>query len=307
MKKSLVLFFSVAVASAFAAPLPPQTPLIKRGALVVTAQDFEAQMLRIPESMRGETRGSLDRVATMTDSLFVNRALAAEARDKGFLSDPLVELRGKQVLEAYQARAYLDHIEKTYPYPDFSQRAREIYLADRTKYQVPPTFNVEHILVNLWGRTREMALERIREVEAKVAGGADFLAMAREYSNDPGVKQNHGRLGTVSPADIDSEIAQVLPTLKDGEVSKPILTRSGYHLVRVSARTPGRQRPFEEVREAIIDEEKAKVLKRVTEERLRTCRNDPETRIDTEALKQLVHEIPRGEIKDVHRGSEPRR
>jgi parvulin-like peptidyl-prolyl isomerase len=306
MKKSLAILFCMAAASASAAPLPPETPLIKRGALVVTAQDFEAQMLRIPEPLRSETRGSLERVATMTDSLFVNRALALEAREKGFLADPLVELRGRQVLESYQARAYLDHLEKTQAYPDFSQRAREIYLADRAKYQVPPTFNVDHILVNLWGRTREMALERIREAQAKIAGGADFLAVAKEYSTDPGLKQNQGRLGTVTPADIDSEISQVLPTLKDGEVSKPILTRSGYHLVRVTARTPGRQRTFEEVREAIVEEEKAKVLKRVAEERLRALRNDPETRIDTEALKKLVHEIPRGEIKDVHRGTERR-
>ena len=301
MKKLLAAVVSCAAAAAFAQALPPNTPLVTSGPVVVTAQDFEAQMLRIPESLRGETRSSLDRVASMTDSLFVNRMLAAEAKKAGFLDDPLITLRGQQVLEAYQARAWLDQLEKTHKHPNLEARARESYLSERAKYVVPETFEVEHILVNLWGRTREMAIERINEARAKIAGGADFLAVAKEYSNDPGLRQNGGKLGVLPAKDLDIEIGQVLPTLKDGEVSKPLVTRSGYHLVRVMSRKPGRQLSFEEVKETIMEDERAKVLKRAADDRLQAIRNDKATRIDAAALQKLVIPLPKEELDRLHR------
>ena len=301
MKTILFIASSLVSTALFAQALPEKTPLVTSGTVVVTAQDFEAQMLRIPESLRGETRASLDRVAAMTDSLFVNRMLAAEAAKAGFLDDPLVKLRGQQVLEAYQARAWLDQVEKTYKHPNLEARAREIYLADRSKYTVPETYAVEHILIGLWGRTKEMALQSITEARNKIAAGADFLAVAKEYTTDPSFRQNGGKLGTVQAKDLDIEIGQLLPKLKNGEVSQPIFTKAGYHLVRVTGRNPGRAYTFDEVKEAIMEDERGRVLKRAADDRLREIRNRPDTRIDAEALKKLVVELPREEIDRVHR------
>ncbi len=266
-------------------------------------------MLRIPESARAETRASLERVAQMTDSLFVNRALAQEAGKAGVLQDPLVTLRGQQVLEAYQARVYLDHLERAQKFPNLEARARELYLADRAKYVLPETFEVEHILVGLWGRTREMAIARVEEARSKVAGGAEFLAVAKEYTTDPGFRQNGGKLGTVPAKELDAAIGQVLPTLRIGEVSKPIESRSGFHIVRVMSKNPGRQLSFDEVKEAIIEDERGKATKRMTEEKLQSYRADAKTRIDTDAMKRLVQDIPREEIQRLQQrpAAEPRK
>jgi peptidyl-prolyl cis-trans isomerase C len=299
MKIRFLLAAALAATAAAAQPLPPDKPLVSRGDTVVTAQDFEAQMLRIPEAMRLESRSTLDRVATMTDTLFVNRALADEAKAAGFLDDPLVKLRGQQVLEAYQARAWLDNIERTYKFPNLEAKAREIYLSERARYTVPETFAVDHILVNLWGRTREMGLARINEARAKIQGGADFYAVAKEYTDDSGFKQNGGKLGVMAAADLDAAIGQVVARLKIGEVSEPILTRSGYHIVRVTARTPGRVLPFEDVKESIIEEERGRIVKRVADEKIQALRREP-TRIDAEALKALVREVPRDQIQKGH-------
>lgn len=299
MKIRFLLAAALAATVAAAQQVPPDKPLVSRGSVVVTAQDFEAQMQRIPEAMRLESRATLDRVATMTDTLFVNRALAAEAKAAGFLDDPLVVLRGQQVLEAYQARAWLDNFERTYKFPNLEGRAREIYLSDRAKYTLPETFAVDHILVNRLDRTPEMGRARINEARAKILGGADFYAVAKEYTNDPGFKQNGGKLGVMPASELDAEIGQVLPRLKIGEVSEPILTRSGFHLVRVTARNPGRQLPFEDVKESIIEDERGKIIKRVAEEKIQALRREP-TRVDTEALKALVRDVPRDQIRKGH-------
>ncbi len=305
MKKLIPSLFLVAASSAFAQQAASDAPLVSSGSVVITSRDFEAQMLRIPESARAETRASLERVAQMTDSLFVNRALAQDAKRAGVLDDPLVTLRGQQVLEAYQARVYLDHLERAQKFPNLEARARELYLTDRAKYVLPDTFEVEHILVGLWGRTKEMAIERINEARAKIAGGADFLAVAKEYSTDPGLRQNGGKLGIVPAKELDAAIGVVLPTLKIGEVSKPIESRAGFHVVRVMSRNPGRQLAFEEVKEAIIEDERSKATKRMTEEKLQSYRADSKTRVDTDAMKRLVQEIPREEIERLQRAAQP--
>lgn len=303
MKNTLIALAASAVLGAAAQSTPPTKPLISSGPIVVTVQDFEAQMLRIPENLRRETRASLDRVATMTDALFVNRVLAEEARKSGLLDDPLYSRRGKQVLEAYEARVYLDNLEKAMQFPGLETRAREVYLADRVKYQIPETYEVEHILVGLWGRTREMALERLNEARAKIAKGTDFLVVAREYSTDPGLRQNEGKLGTLTATQLDTEIGAVLPQLKIGEVSQPILTKSGYHLVRVTARKASRQLAFDEVKEQLVEEERAKRVKRAMDEKVQAVRNAPGTAVDADALKALVTEISREEIEAAHRAA----
>ena len=159
--------------------------------------------------------------------------------------------------------------------------------------------------MGLWGRTREMAIERINEARAKIAGGAEFLAIAKEYSTDPGFRQNGGKLGTVPAKDLDAAIGTVLPTLKIGEVSKPIESRSGFHIVRVISRNPGRQLSFDEVKEAIIEDERGKATKRMTEEKLQSYRGDAKTRIDTDAMKRLVQDIPREEIQRLQQRPAP--
>jgi parvulin-like peptidyl-prolyl isomerase len=249
--------------------------------------------------LRQETRASLDRVATMADSLFVSRVLAGEARKKGLLDDPEIVARSRQIVEAYEAHIYLEDFEKNLPVGQLEARAREIYLADRPKFRVPDQFAVDHILVNLWARTPEMALARVKEARAKLIAGAVLEDVAKEYGGDgnPRGAPATGKLGIVSADKVDVAIGERLASLKVGEWSQPILTRVGYHIVRVTSRIPGSEIPFEKAKAAIVEQERAKLTKKLTDEKLQAIRNAPGTRIDSEALKQLVQALPKEEIE----------
>ena len=300
MKKSILvfLFSSLVTASALAQTAPSAaSALIANGPYVVTLQDFEAQMLRIPEHMRAEARGNMERVASMTDTLFVNRALAGEAKRVGAMEDPLVRLREEQVVEGFRARAYLDHVMRTAKLPGLEARARELYQAERDKYKIPDRYEVEHILVNLWARTPEMARERAREARAKVQAGAQFLDVAKDYSDDPTFKRNGGKLGLVSAGQFESELSKAIPGLKIGEVSEPIGSRSGFHLFRVVSKVPGRALSYDEVKDEIIQNERTKLLKKLEEDTIEQWRKHPDTKVNVEALKSLVVELARPESK----------
>ncbi len=94
-----------------------------------------------------------------------------------------------------------------------------------------------HILLRVSSQfTETQAVERLREVRARVESGADFAALARELSQDPGSGPNGGDLGWANPGQFVPEFEQAMMTLRPGQVSAPVVSRFGVHLIQVQER-----------------------------------------------------------------------
>ncbi|MDW8323911.1 MAG: peptidyl-prolyl cis-trans isomerase [Burkholderiales bacterium] len=85
----------------------------------------------------------------------------------------------------------------------------------------------------------------------RLARGEDFAQLALELSTDTMSKHKGGQLGTVERSKAPPEFAQVLAGMKKGEVSPPIKTQHGYHLVKLVDVQPGGLMAFEGVREPL--------------------------------------------------------
>ena len=82
------------------------------------------------------------------------------------------------------------------------------------------------------------AKTQINELYERIAAGEDFAEIAREHSEDPSA-ENGGKLGTVQPADLaDPAFSSVAGSLGVGEVSEPVKTQYGYHLIMVTGKNP---------------------------------------------------------------------
>ena len=81
--------------------------------------------------------------------------------------------------------------------------------------------------------------------------GADFAALARQYSEDDGSKAAGGDLGFFPRARMVEEFSQAAFALEPGGVSEPVRSQFGYHVIKVEERRPAGQKPLEEVRELI--------------------------------------------------------
>lgn len=109
---------------------------------------------------------------------------------------------------------------------------------------------VRHILVNLTDdegneRTEEDALKRAKEAQAKLKNGGDWTAIAKEYSDDPGSKNNGGKYEDQLVSQWVQEFKQHAIEQPIGEIGEPFLTSYGYHVMLVEAR---RQSEFDEVK-----------------------------------------------------------
>jgi len=282
--------------AAAAASLPPETPVIVDGDVKIDAGDIEGYMLRVPAERRAEVRASYDRVIGMADNLFIARTLAAKARAAGLDKDVAVQRRLQQVQEAVLADLYTTYLEKNAPKIDLETRARELYLADQEKFITPEQVHIEHILVGLVGRTREMAEERAKKIyeEAK-SGKEDFLALAARLSDDPDKKRNGGDLGYNTPSAFVAPVAKRISEMnKKGEISEPIESHQGFHIIRFVDRKKAEPVKFEEVKKGIIAAEKDRMAKKRIEDVVNEIRASKTVTVYRDNLEALV--TPLGDV-----------
>lgn len=123
------------------------------------------------------------------------------------------------------------------------QEAEKYYAQNKAQYEVPESREVRHILV----KTKKQA----DDLYTQLKGGADFAALAKKYSQDPGSKDNGGKL-TISKGQTVPEFDTTAFMLPADALSRPVKTQYGYHLIQpLSAVKPGRTTPFEQVKESI--------------------------------------------------------
>ncbi len=109
----------------------------------------------------------------------------------------------------------------------------------------------------------EDALSEAEEVRQELVDGGDWTALAAEYSDDPGSKEVGGDLGVVSKGQMVPEFDESVFSLAKDEISQPIKTSYGYHIIQVTEITEAKQYTLDEVKEDItsnlVNEKKGEV------------------------------------------------
>jgi parvulin-like peptidyl-prolyl isomerase len=112
------------------------------------------------------------------------------------------------------------------------------------------TASVRHILIMTQGKTdaeKAAARKKIEDILARVKAGEDFAALAKEYSEDPGSKDNGGLYEDFGRGQMVKPFEDAAFSVPVGEVSGVVETSFGYHILKVVERKK-ETRPFEEVR-----------------------------------------------------------
>lgn len=126
------------------------------------------------------------------------------------------------------------------------------------------TLNIRHILVDTKKRSEAESLKLANEIEGKIKSGTDFAKLAGQYSDDPGSKMRGGELGPSVRSNLATmyvpEFAEAAGKLKLGEVSAPVKTSFGYHILKLDRLTSGVPQDFEKrkasLKKSYIDTEK---------------------------------------------------
>lgn len=271
----------------------------------ITGQDLETELLRVPAQHRAEVLASRARIAKLLESILINKTLAAEARSAGIDHEPEMNRQIQSAADKLLAQEQTNRAMKAVTVPDFTQRARELYQLDSEKYTLPPTVHASHILVKTKSRSPEEALKLIKDVrEQAVAGKKKFEDLAVEYSEDPSAKTNKGDLGFFDAGRMvkpfaDAAFAMTTP----GEISEPVKTNYGYHIIQFHEKKAKVVRSFDEVKDKIIQGERDKFLSEFRQKYYSNILLDPSLKLNEEAVDRYLTtaEAP----ADGHKPSEP--
>ena len=112
-----------------------------------------------------------------------------------------------------------------------------------------------HILISFDDEViDDAALEQIKNIQERVKAGESFEALAQEFSDDGGSAANGGDLGWAEPGLFVPEFDQVLFALEIGDISDPVKTQFGYHIIRLDDLKEGRKKEFAEIEEELTNE-----------------------------------------------------
>lgn len=131
---------------------------------------------------------------------------------------------------------------------------RKLYEEQKGNYGTPERRKISHILVTASAVTPEAdaaALKKAQELRERLVKGGDFAVLAKEASADTVSSKQGGDLGYLNKDAQEASFTDAATQLKVGEVSEPVKTSFGYHLIKLTELVPASYKPYEALHEEL--------------------------------------------------------
>jgi parvulin-like peptidyl-prolyl isomerase len=222
------------------APEPPADPnkvVLTIGTTTITEGQYDRLVDALPQQYQAFARGAGKR--QFAENLVQLTLLAQEAEKKNLDKEPQIQEQLSVNRKDILARAMFDEMQKNLKVDDAQVQA--YYDAHKNEYE---SVKAKHILIRVKGApmpgaegkpelTDEQALAKAQEVRKKLVAGGDFAALAKTESDDTGSAQQGGDLGEFRRGMMVPPFEQAAFALKPGEISEPVKSPFGYHIIVV--------------------------------------------------------------------------
>ena len=155
-------------------------------------------------------------------------------------------------------------------------------------YKVEERIDAAHILASNKKIKDEEALAKIKKIKKELAVGADFQELALRESDDKTVKKNKGELGKFTKKQLVKEFTEVAFAMKPGDISEPVKTKFGYHIIKLHKKIPAGYLSFEEVKDKMINDLKEKDWEVRRTNYYEQIKKNNKMEIDDKALDEYV-------------------
>ncbi|OKY75077.1 MAG: hypothetical protein BM485_10290 [Desulfobulbaceae bacterium DB1] len=158
----------------------------------------------------------------------------------------LASLQNKTMITTYMEKQGILHFDPP------EEEVLAFYEHNKENFKKKERVNVQHILVQVKDDAkqpeRDAALQKINDIKQKIQAGADFGALAEEYSDCLMSKQQGGQLGFIEKGFMPPEFDEIAFSSEQGTTSKVFQTGFGYHLLQVLAKEPSGYLPIDQAR-----------------------------------------------------------
>lgn len=226
--------------------------MVESGVLVT---DGETQELYKFQNTEASVRYALLDPASYTDVTVDDAYVTAFFAENGerYKTDPEVKISFMRFTR--------DEFSKQITVSD--EEVADFYTANLARYQTPETVEARHILLKVADDATDEedaeALKRAEEIYAQAkADGRDFAELAKEFSEGPSA-ENGGYLGAFERGSMVKPFADKAFAMNAGEISEPVRTRFGWHVIKVEKKNPASEKSLvdvsDEIKKALADEQ----------------------------------------------------
>ncbi|WP_038712592.1 peptidylprolyl isomerase [Burkholderia sp. lig30] len=224
------------------------------GQATVTQSDITTQMKALEPEVRTRLAADTAAMDQLVRASLAQKAVLAEAKAKDWGKQPKVQAAIEQAQRDIIARSYLASISE--PPADYPADAelQHAYDQNPAAFTMPRALHVAQIYLAVPANADAAAVEKARKQAEALASRArtgDFAALAKSNSQDKASAAKGGDLGFVPEPVMLPAVRDAAAALKPGQVSAPIRTPAGFHVVKLIDVRPASQRQFADVKEQI--------------------------------------------------------
>ncbi|HTS52596.1 MAG TPA: peptidylprolyl isomerase [Burkholderiales bacterium] len=252
------LVVGIVLSSVWAA-VPAQQPdvIATMGAQQLRAADLKRLIDALPPDARKRLAGDLNALDRLVREELVRQSILTEAKQQGWDKKPDVQLMMDRAREQALLQAYVNNLARPaagYPSED---EVKGYYEASKGSYTQPAEFELAQIFIaspaDADKAVAANAQKKAVDVAARVQKApADFAKIAKESSDHKESAARGGELGWVPETQLIPEVRAAVARMTKGEVSAPIRSDGGWHIVRLADRKVSVTRPLPEVRDQIV-------------------------------------------------------
>lgn len=189
-------------------------------------------------------------------ALVIRELLLQEARRLAIAPQPISDAEGRRETDEEAMMRGLIEREVTVPEPD-DETCRRYYENNRARLRSPDIYEASHVLFAALPADAQAYAQARADADAVLATVQDnpdcFEAMAKAYSRCPSAAQG-GNLGQITTGQTTPEFEQALIALSPGELCEaPVVTRYGFHIIRLDRKIEGQTLPYDVVAARIAD------------------------------------------------------
>jgi peptidyl-prolyl cis-trans isomerase C len=195
--------------------------------------EIGAQLGDIPENIKRRALAEY----LIDNALFAEAAIAAKIAADPAFEEQMQYVRRRLLREQYFEKQLKGAISEADAKKIYDQRVAQL----KSENEVA----ARHILVD--------SEEKAKEILAKIKAGGDFAALAKENSTDTGSKEQGGFLGYFGRGQMVPEFEKAAFTMIKGQVSEPVKTNFGWHIIKLEDRRRKPPPSFDDVKETILN------------------------------------------------------
>ena len=271
-----------------------ESVLVQQSGLVVNADEFEqAITYLVPEKNQENMRSKEKNMRGFLADYFTIKIMADAARAKGLDKNPSVQVQQAYSHNRLLTEALIDDFYSSAKEPNYETLAKEAYLADPKRFETSAQVHAEHILIAINDQQNDSAaLKKAQELYTQATKGKKVFAdLAKEHSDDPSAASNSGDLGFFPQEAMVEPFSNAAFAMKKGEISKPIKTDFGYHIIHVLDLRKAGVQPFEAVTAKLIDEQRRMFKNAKRDEIVSKFRSSSDIKVDEKAMKDFVQKM----------------